>query len=110
VNKTLIISNLPYLEDCSTDRIQAGYAGAYTDTTAGSGYADAGAMAVARGQRTFTDTRTSARVEFYGGFTFSLADAQASAYASTGSSRHSAWSSSTSTAFSSSSSFYTQTN
>lgn len=110
MDKTLVISNLPYLEDCSTDRILAGYADVYTGTTAGSGYADAEAVAAARGQRTFTDTRTSARVEFYGGFTFSLADAQASAYSSTGSSRHSAWSSSTSTAFSSSSSFYTHTN
>lgn len=98
----LVIQDLSYLSEVSENcQLVAGSAFAYASTSAGTGYADATALAFARGQKTITNTQTKALTQYYGSFTFSYGDALASAYAKDGSSSQRAWHSSTSLSFSS---------
>lgn len=102
MSSQLLIQDLSYLRDASeSGAIVAGYVFVYTGTNAGSGYADAGALAYASGQQTATNTQTKALTQYYGSFTYSQADSLASAYAKTGTSSERAWSTSTSLSFSS---------
>lgn len=104
----LAIEDLSYVQSIpESSVILAGTAVAETVTKTGSGFAVAGAAALATGQVTRTNTNTLASVQYYGDLTTSYADAFADAYARTGYNTERASSYSTSMSFNSHSTFTT---
>lgn len=76
---SLILADLPYLEEAATKNCLAGFADAYTAAYTGPGVAVAIAYATASGQTALTRTRTHAAVRETPRFTLSWAFAWASA-------------------------------
>ena len=83
----VIIQNLSYLQDITENTAVVGgnvSADTFAMTDTGSEYAVTFVDALALGEITYTNGRTSAIVKYYGDVTLSMADARATAYARTG--------------------------
>ena len=84
MNKSFEILDLPYLQDATFDCVKGGYADAGTGAYADTGFAIAGAFAVAEGHIAITKTRTKTMVRVTPAVIISKAFAFGRAFSRTG--------------------------